>query len=686
MLLPKNWHTLALNQKFAYALALAQERRDAQKARKRTGSRRSQKPRCGQNSGAKTVQCGAVCRLPENCKVSKREQGYLEKMGATPEDISRAAKAKRGEGLALGEIQRELRNRRSQVIAEARAVPAPALGRLNKDGSVTLGEPLHKKVSTPSEAIANGRAILGELLEEMQSPTLDEQFQSAHEDQLRRAREAREKSDQIFKTVSAMEREGADRESIQGLKEELNQLNRTIANLSRPTEQTPEGRALVSIERANLTIAYWEREGIDKYEPEAYKNWLDIRDEAISEGRYSQPVAAKVIQALIDTSSVSQEDAERLVKQVEMQGNLPPEVSQSLIEVARLTNGQCLAGLDYVKSIASDDRSCAVQSTGLPGSKDMIRGGVFLSENQVDQKWVIYHETAHHIEFEPHNLAVGIGPQFVRDRATGDPQPLSRVGAGGLFYGYGDDEIAYPGNFINPYMGKVYKGENYSEVISMGVQDFVDSSRLSHLAKADPEFLALVVGVMRQEYDIGDIQRRKDEIKDREAKRANDAVALTKYSKDIKRKYPPASKSGDSLDFEDFVAEGGRKGVSLEFSDGGFGFVRLNKTDQRLFMSWLKSRPDLYPRFGKMSANESEVIGDMFTAILNGRVEDIPGGGSMALPDFDIVKFLQTFDPFDLAKGRQDSQDSSPVVHGYGLNPAPFYKPLWVVMGIQRWE
>ena len=82
----------------------------------------------------------------------------------------------------------------------------------------------------------------------------------------------------------------------------------------------------------------------------------------------------------------------------------------------------------------------------------------------------LYHEAGHIFEYaNQEHLAVAI--RFVKDRATGKEKKLSTLTGNSGYKAY---EKAYPDNFSNPYVGKVYRDENgkitSSEVLSMGLQ------------------------------------------------------------------------------------------------------------------------------------------------------------------------------------------------------------------------
>ena len=100
----------------------------------------------------------------------------------------------------------------------------------------------------------------------------------------------------------------------------------------------------------------------------------------------------------------------------------------------------------------------------------------------------LYHEVGHLLEaqsLETVQAAWG----FRIARAEGDAKPM-----GGQ---YDDDEIAYPGKYIDPYVGKVYKENGGpTEVLSMGIQHFSTPEDMMSLYEQDPEHFFLTIGAL----------------------------------------------------------------------------------------------------------------------------------------------------------------------------------------------
>lgn len=60
---------------------------------------------------------------------------------------------------------------------------------------------------------------------------------------------------------------------------------------------------------------------------------------------------------------------------------------------------------------------------------------------------------------------------------------------------YQRDELAVADNFLNPYMGKVYRHGMGTEILSVAVQHFADPAKMSQLYLAHPELFETVVGL-----------------------------------------------------------------------------------------------------------------------------------------------------------------------------------------------
>lgn len=76
----------------------------------------------------------------------------------------------------------------------------------------------------------------------------------------------------------------------------------------------------------------------------------------------------------------------------------------------------------------------------------------------------LYHEAGHIFEHE-NQYFLSPAKRFIKGRATGAPATLADLTGD---TGYGDDEVVFPDNFSDPYVGKIMPRE--TEVLSYGMQ------------------------------------------------------------------------------------------------------------------------------------------------------------------------------------------------------------------------
>lgn len=105
-------------------------------------------------------------------------------------------------------------------------------------------------------------------------------------------------------------------------------------------------------------------------------------------------------------------------------------------------------------------------------------------------KRTLFHECGHLSE-QLNNLCLNCSYQFRDSRASGRLQSLKSITGNPA---YSANEKAYPDNFINPYVGKVYDHEG-SEVFSMGIENLSSPDKLANFIQKDPEHFKLCLGV-----------------------------------------------------------------------------------------------------------------------------------------------------------------------------------------------
>jgi hypothetical protein len=207
--------------------------------------------------------------------------------------------------------------------------------------------------------------------------------------------------------------------------------------------------------------------------------------------------AAKLMEGLradlIKSSPVSEQQAQKMASKIKIDSNatsvIPEkELRSQAAEFYRLTGGRGATTIDdFTKD---DDRAYA--------NKDKRNVNIGSSK----QKAIVFHEMAHHIEFE--NEGVGkASVDWILSRATGKVGKLKDITDNQK---YNDNEFAVPDRFASPYVGKIYpergadgkiKPRPASEVISMGVERMSDPHSMAAFYLSDPEHFKLTLGALR---------------------------------------------------------------------------------------------------------------------------------------------------------------------------------------------
>jgi hypothetical protein len=108
-----------------------------------------------------------------------------------------------------------------------------------------------------------------------------------------------------------------------------------------------------------------------------------------------------------------------------------------------------------------------------PGRAFASEGGL-LMWNGGDGKNVAYHEFAHHIEFSNPQLKVAAGQWRDNKAESLDLRPMAVLTDNDR---YARTEVGVKDNYIDPYVGKVYK-DGSTEVVSVGLEHFADTKRM----------------------------------------------------------------------------------------------------------------------------------------------------------------------------------------------------------------
>jgi hypothetical protein len=192
---------------------------------------------------------------------------------------------------------------------------------------------------------------------------------------------------------------------------------------------------------------------------------------------------------LIKNSQFSRTETQNLLDEFvtisrEVNPKADAPLNSALNEVVRLTNGK---GLQTLRQVAYQGERPAATPDGL-----LFIGGKNDGRIRVGS---ILHEFGHHVEFSSPELA-RVSRQMVLDRATGPVASLKTVDPR-----YDVSEVFIPDKWVMPYVGKDYSATNPvntpTEVISMGLEYFLDSSTMKTLYNEDRQHFMLILGILR---------------------------------------------------------------------------------------------------------------------------------------------------------------------------------------------
>lgn len=205
---------------------------------------------------------------------------------------------------------------------------------------------------------------------------------------------------------------------------------------------------------------------------------LDAEFDAKTDKRETREDLEKEIKAFTDRlivhNGLSKDDAMALVDKTKLPKNAGPELKEQMAEFYQLTGGK---GANSIRKITyTKERPYAIDDKVATAKGD---------------KEALLHEMAHHIEFEDVRIRFAAA-KWVESKATGEPRTLNEITNSKLF---DSDEIAYPGKYLHPYIGKKYE-DFCTEVISMGMEQFTSPRRLAKFAADHPDHFAFLIGVL----------------------------------------------------------------------------------------------------------------------------------------------------------------------------------------------
>lgn len=217
-----------------------------------------------------------------------------------------------------------------------------------------------------------------------------------------------------------------------------------------------------------------------------------------SMGRYDgydelAPEGEKVIAAIMAASKISDADAKAwaqrqkiepsTVAKLKRQGYKEASLRQDMADFYRISGGR----IPEIEITSTVGRAHASGITATEGRKLIAVGKNF-------NRTVLFHELAHHIEADEIAKAASNG-FLVKRRKSPQVKPLSVLTGN---RGYSSREVAYEDEFLNPYIGKVYR-DGVTEVFSMGLEHLATPGAAALFSAKDPEMFAMVTGYLSQE-------------------------------------------------------------------------------------------------------------------------------------------------------------------------------------------
>lgn len=356
-----------------------------------------------------------------------------------------------------------------------------------KAKAVGPAKPPHKNPQTPQEYIENGRAIAAEFLE--QSKGMKAQIDSLTQAKQRDENELRQAQRAVMsKAVDEARQDPEVRASADKAKPfsaEMRSLNdRLYLKQISYEEYTPQFKSAqkrvkkIKAETADLVLQKAEALVAKDPKVKAAQRKVDSSQRLLDQ--VSEP-ARKFKANLLASSSVSRSDAEVIAKKVKKPSGYKtkdPELPNQIADFMQLTNGKGSTSLNRIT--ITSQRAHSTQD-------GLVR---YHGKGSHD---VLFHEIGHQAEYtNPQGKQAA--RQWIEERATGPAKSLRTLTGN---RGYGRSEVAYPDKFVNPYVGKVYKG-GITEVLAVGLEHFASPEKMVRLATEDPDHFALTLGIVRQ--------------------------------------------------------------------------------------------------------------------------------------------------------------------------------------------
>lgn len=210
-----------------------------------------------------------------------------------------------------------------------------------------------------------------------------------------------------------------------------------------------------------------------------------IRESELTVERNCKEIFESVSNSLFDASGITQEEADAwasrnvyIDKSVERKlkniGYPKEQLIKDISEVYRFTGGK----LGPIEMIATRKERAFARPDRMQ-----------IAISRYFDKRTLFHECGHITEGLD-RTCIANSITFRDSRATGKLQTLKKITGNP---GYSASEVAYPDNFINPYVGKVYQGMA-SEVYSMALEQMSSPDKIANFINKDIEHFNLFIG------------------------------------------------------------------------------------------------------------------------------------------------------------------------------------------------
>lgn len=219
----------------------------------------------------------------------------------------------------------------------------------------------------------------------------------------------------------------------------------------------------------------------------AYDKALQNLDDAEAIAKSRSIDSMRIFREYLLSTGLDDAEAQKLSDRVEINPQVSAWISEETLrgqmkEFFKITGGK---GANVKRLVKEQDRACAYRDT-----RTINMGSAVPDQGKLP---VLWHELGHFVEFDDFEY-VDASTRWVKGKATGEPKSLNEI-FGGRFYDEG--ESAYPGDFIHPYVSRVYPQKDATEVISMGLERFCSQEAMLNLYQKDSEHFYLILGVLQ---------------------------------------------------------------------------------------------------------------------------------------------------------------------------------------------